>query len=85
MSLHIKTLQIPSGDSTLFVDLQFGKDELGYGVRARITRKKPRGQEKFLGYAGVNKAAELSRYPMDEVTEAERDAIEAEILAAIKE
>jgi hypothetical protein len=86
MALHIKTLQIAANDSTLFVDLQFGKDDAGnFGVRARITRRRPRGGEKFVGYAGVNRALELTKYPMDEITDSELEAIEAEIKTAVKE
>lgn len=86
MSLHIKTLQVPVGDDTLFVDLQYAKDtQLGYVVRARITRQKRRGLEKFVGFATINKGGELCRFGDADISNHEIKTIERDILEAVGE
>lgn len=79
MSLHIKTFIVPVDDGTLFADLQLVRDKDGVRPRVRIHRNyKRRKGEHFIGFAGLNKAAELVNRPED-VSEKDAEAIEKAI------
>jgi len=85
VALHLRTVSVHSDRGTIYATLSYGAVEGGYGIRVRLTRKPNRGQERLLGIAGLNRAAELVKYPMDEIAESERNAIEAEIKALVEE
>lgn len=78
MALHIRHFQVPAEDGVYFADLQLARDADGVAPRVRITRRRNRGAEKFVGYAGLNRACELIRRP-EGVSERDAEAIEAAI------